>query len=147
MVKNNKGWIKIVEAFIAILLIMGVLLILINRGYIGEKDISSQVYDMEVSILREIQLNDTLRDKILNAGEPPIEWEDVNFPLDIKNKIINRIQKYLECKAKICKMDEICELKEYPEKDVYAQAVAITTTLQTPEEKQLKQLKLFCWVR
>ena len=142
---NKKGWIKIVEAFIAILLVAGVLLIVINQGYIGKKDISSDVYDVEVSILREIQLNDALRDDILNAEPIPIKWDD--FPPNIKTKIIDRTPNYLDCEAEICEMDEVCELDEYPEKDVYAQSVAITTTLETPEEQQLRQLKLFCWVK
>jgi hypothetical protein len=144
MIKNSKGWIKIVEAFIAILLVAGVLLIVINKGYLGEKDISSQVYDVEVAILREIQLNDTLRDYVLNA-ESPIEWNDENFPTEIKDKIGSRTPNYLDCEAKICRLEDDCELSEYPEKDVYAHAAAITTTLETTEGYQLKQLKLFCW--
>ena len=142
---NNKGWIKIVEAFVAILLVAGVLLIVINQGYIGKKDISSQVYDVEVAILREIQLNDVLRNEILSVVSP-IEVTEDNAP-QTWNKIIDRAPSYLDCKAKICEMDEICELDEYPGKDVYAQSVAITTTLETPEEKQLRQLKLFCWAK
>jgi hypothetical protein len=143
--KNHKGWIRIIEAFVAILLVAGVLLIVINKGDIGKKDISSTIYDVEISILREIQLNDALRNDILSVT-PPVEWNDTNFPLSIKNKIIDRIPAYLDCEAKICFMDEICELNEYPKKDVYAQSVAITATLQTPEEEHLKQLKLFCWI-
>lgn len=143
--KNKKGWIKIVEAFIAILLVAGVLLVVINRGYIGKKDISSQVYDVEVSILREIQLNDALRVEILNATVP-IEVTEGDVP-QTWGKITDRTPNYLDCKAKICRMGENCELEEYPEKDVYVQYVVITTTLETPEEEQLRQLKLFCWVK
>ena len=140
--KNHRGWIKIVEAFVAILLIAGVLLIVINKGYIGKKDISSQVYDVEISILREIQLNDTLRNDTLNAEPVPVKWND--FPPNIKNKILARTPNYLVCEAKICEMDAICKLDEYPEKDVYAQSVAITAALETYDPKQLK---LFCWVK
>ena len=145
--KNRRGWIKILEAFIAILLVAGVLLIVINKEYIGEKDISSQVYDVEISILREIQLNATLRDYVLNvnAENLPVEWKDDNFPQDIKDKIDSRKPNYLNCEAKICWLNESCELTEYPKENIYAQAAAITTTLETPEEEQLKQLKLFCW--
>lgn len=147
VIKNKKGWIRIVEAFVAILLVAGVLLIVINQGYIGKKDLSSQIYGVEISILREIQLNDTLRDDVLNAGEPPVGWDNATFPQSIKDKIIERVPNYLDCKSQICWMDEICELDEYPEKDVYAQSVAITTTLETPEEQQLRQLKFFCWAK
>lgn len=142
--KNKKGWIKILEAFIAILLITTVLLIVIKQGYFGEKDISSQVYDIEIAILREIQLNNNLRNEVLNS-ETPLEWD--NFPEILKEKINSRTPSYLECEAKICQLRDNCELSEYPEKDVYAQAAAITKTLDTPENTELKQLKLFCWSR
>jgi len=145
MMKNKKGWIKIVEAFVAILLVMGVILIVIDKGYIKKRDISSEVYSAEISILREIQLNDTLRKDILNAGPPlPINWSDGNFPLNIKNKITNRAPNYLECEAKICEMEKICTMGGDSEKDIYAQSVIITTTL---TELDYRQLKLFCWVK
>ena len=42
-IKNNKkAWIRIIEAFVALLLITGVLLIVINKGYIGKEDVSSK---------------------------------------------------------------------------------------------------------
>jgi len=138
---NCRGWIKIVEAFIAILLIAGTLLIVINQGYIGRTNISSKIYEMEVSVLREIELNDMLRNEIL-AVSLPTKWDE--FPANVKNKIKNRIPDYLECTAKICEMDKICALDEYVDKDVYVQSVAITANLETYNPRQLK---LFCWVK
>jgi len=143
---RKKGWIKIVEAFIAVILVAGVLLIVISQGYLGKKDISSQVYDIEISVLREIQLNDTLRNDVLDA-ETPIESDDSGFPQRIIDKVNSRIPDYLECKIKICWLSQSCDLDKSPKKDVYAEAVAITTSLETPEEKQLKKLKLFCWAK
>ncbi|GAJ11607.1 unnamed protein product, partial [marine sediment metagenome] len=69
--KNKRGWIRIVEAFVAILLVTGVLLVIINKQYIGKDDISAKVYDVELSILREIQSDTALRDSILQAGTLP----------------------------------------------------------------------------
>ena len=140
----KKAWIKIVEAFVAILLVAGVLLIVISQGYIGKKDISGQVYDVQISILREIQLNDTLRNDVLDVNDP-IEWDEEDFPLSIKNKINSRVPNYLECKARICEIeDKSCELNEYPKGDVYAESTVITAVLETYGPKQLK---LFCWMR
>ncbi len=144
MIKNKKGWVKIVEAFLAILLVAGAVLIVINKGYVGEKDISSQVYDVQIAILREIQLNKSLRSDILGTTAPS-EWNDSNFPDSIKEKINSRIPSYLECEAKICGLSVSCELSRYPKENVYAQAAAITKTLETEPGEQLKQLKLFCW--
>ena len=146
MRKNKKAWIRIVEAFVAILMVTGVILIIINKGFVEKEDISATVYDVEIAILREIQLDDSLRNDILNVMILPMEWDHDNFPSRIKEKIIDRMPNYLDCEAKICDMNENCELNEYPKKDVYAQAVAITTTLQSPPGTLFKQLKLFCWV-
>ncbi len=137
MVMNKKGWIKIVEAFIAILLVAGVLLFVINRGYIGKTDISERVYQAQLSILREIELNDTLRTEILSA---PL---DGDVPDEVINKINERKPDYLTCTSKICKMDVICESDETPlDKDIYAQPVAIAAEGSTFNPRQLK---LFCW--
>jgi hypothetical protein len=64
-VNNKKGWIQIVEAVVAVLLVATVLLITINKGYIGKSDMSESVYKTELSILREIQTNDNFRTEIV----------------------------------------------------------------------------------
>jgi hypothetical protein len=137
------------------MLISAALIILINKGYIGE-DTSSRVYDIQLSVLREIELNDNLRSQILcapddaNCINPPtlpeggIEDENSDFPEEVKNKINERMPDAYICKSKICELDKICELFNYEiDKDIYAQAVSITATL---EEYSPRQLKMFCWV-
>jgi len=148
MIKNKRGWIRVVEAFVAILLIVGVLLFVINKGYIGKKDISKQVYDAEISILREIELDDNLRTEILNLPliedgvviEGGVVVTETNLP-NIYQKIKFRPPEYLECEAKICELDKIC-IMDSLDKDVYAQAVAISAT---NEIYRPRQLKMFCW--
>ena len=53
--KNKKGWLEIVEAFTSVLLIAGVLIILAGNFRADTQNFSSQVYDLEHAILREIQ--------------------------------------------------------------------------------------------
>ena len=137
--KNKRGWIKIVEAFIAVLLITSVLLIIINKGYIGGKDISQKVYDVQLSILREIELDDSLRAEILGVENIPVEVDENS---EVYKRIENRKPAYLKCSAKICDLNVICALDNYPDTDVYVQSVAIATTLQSDA---MRQLKLFCW--
>ena len=143
--KNRRGWIRIVEAFVAILLIVGVLLIVINKGYIGKADISEKVYIAQLSILREIEVDDSLRAEILNAHPIPVVLDQFNAKVPyVKNKIDTRTPDYLTCEGKICALDEICALTSNIQKDIYAQAVAITAT---KEVYSPRQLKLFCWVK
>ncbi len=147
--KNRKGWLKIVEAFVAILLVATVALIVISRNA-GSRDISGRVYEAEISILREIQLNNTMRTlvlgvQILSSGIG-VESDNANFPSMVKNKINERTPSYLACKGKICTPEDSCFLADTSgiEKEIYAQSVIITvasgSTTYVP-----KQLKLFCW--
>lgn len=133
---NKKGWIKIVEAFIAILLVAGVLLFVINQGYIGKRDISGRVYEAQIAILREIELDDSLRSEILNAES------NGNVPQAVLDKVEQRKPDYLKCETKICELDVVCELETYIEKDVYAQSVAIAADRDNFDPKQVK---LFCY--
>jgi len=145
LTKNRKGWIEIVEAFVAVLLVAGVILIMLNRPSPQKTDISDKVYQAEISILREIQTNDALRTQIINAAEPmPIAWSDARFPIELKSKITARTPDYLSCIGKICNMTEICVTDEAKGKEIYAQAVSITSTLQT---LAYRKLNLFCWAK
>lgn len=155
---NNRGWVRIVEAFFSLLLIAGVFLIVLNKGSFGGDDASSRIYDLQLSVLREIELNDDLREDILCAPNSPpcidpilggsIENENEdgsansNFPQSVQTKINERMPNSLICKSKICTIDVICELGEYIDQDVYVQSVAIAATL---ENYDLRQLKMFCW--
>lgn len=146
---DKRGWIRIVEAVIALLLILGVLLFVINKGYFrSEGSISSKVYGDQIAILRGIELNQDLRFEILNAKWPTEEnqlsWNGI--PQIVKDKIISTTPAYLNCTAKLCELDKICILSdaETPTKvgNIYSQAVAIAAEQNI---YQPRQLKLFCW--
>ncbi|VVB79258.1 Uncharacterised protein [uncultured archaeon] len=150
---NKRGWIRIVEAFIAVLLVTGVLLILINQGYLGKgkSDYSAKIYDAQIAVLREIQIDSTLRAEILNVNPIPVSSDQTGlFPVNVLKKINDRITEYqyLNCTASICGLDKICPQPDTTnkEKDVYAQGVAISAEPNLPEFSP-RQLKLFCWTK
>ena len=146
LVKDKRGFIRILEAFISILLITGVILIVINKGYLKRTNITSQVYDVGVSILREVELDEGLRSVILEIDntELPVNWDDPRFPEEIETKVLERTPENLNCISNICKLDSICGMETYIEKDVYVQSVAIAANL---DIYQPKKIKLFCWVK
>ena len=82
----------------------------------------------------------------IDENELPIEWE--NFESkglgDIKDKINEMAPKYLECKAKICKLNDACVLDELTKQEIYVQRVTIAANY---EIFSPRQLKLFCWVK
>ena len=144
--RNKRGWVEIVEAFIAVLLIAGVLIVIVNTTDFGKGDLSQRVYETQLSILREIQTDDTLRGEIASSTEElPIIWENPNFPAGVKSKITERIPNYLECVGRICSIDATCVLDETRDKDVYSQSVVITATLESGAV--YRTLNLFCWTK
>ena len=142
---NKRGWIEIVEAFVSILLVAGVLLVLFNRGYIGGNDISEKVYEVEHAIVREIQTTAELRSSVLEVSEVPLTWADPRFPQDIKDKIIEKTPDYLECIAKICDLEDKCALDEEYQKDsdIYSQSGIISPTVGKGDVYRI--INLFCW--
>ena len=148
--KSNRkaSWIKIVEAFFAILLIVGVLLFLISKGYIGKTNNEEKVYRIENSILREIELDDDLRGDVLETTIPG-DGQPASPSQKVKAKIEKRKPDYLTCASSVCDPQSACGLPSGegypPDKEVYAQSVLITATLDKGYNP--KKLKLFCWFK
>ncbi len=141
MVKINKrGWIRIIEAVVAILIIMGLVFVAVDKGEIRGNS-GTKIYSAETAILREIQTDATMRNSVLNA-EIPVEEGEEEFPSLISEHINSRIPSYLDCTSKICWLNNSCELNDAPEKNTYVSSVAITVNLYKYEPRQIK---LFCW--
>ena len=141
--KNKKAWIRMVEVFVAISLIISVLLIVLNREY-PKEDPSAEIYEREISILRQVQVNNILRNEILQANPLPLPVNSSNLP-GVNVRIITETPNYLICNAQICNISDICVLnKPVVKKDVYAQSIFISANLTTYNPRQLK---LFCWTK
>ena len=144
---NKRGWIKIVEAFTAVLVITGALLLILGNNQTEKKDISEKIYEVEYSVLREIELNQTLRNEIMGVdnSEIPVKWHlfETQGLEEVKNKILEKIPNYLNCEANLCFLNQTCINNEYSDKDIYAKSIAIITN---QENYNPRQLKLFCWV-
>lgn len=141
---NKKGWIRLVEVFIAIVLLTGVLLIITNKVSSEKDNFQIETSKKELAILRDIELNNTLRTEILSVDSSnlPVEWRnfETQFP-NVKSRIVYLTPKNLECQAKICLIDDLCVLKELSNGDVYAESVIISANSTTYSPRQLK---LFC---
>lgn len=145
---NNRGWIRIVEAFLAIFLIASVVVLTINQQKV-QNDPTPRVYGYEIYILRGIELNDSLRNSIIGVSDSIIPVNSDNqtyFPSDVRNYIGNatRVQSSLSCVSEICFTNSTCAFWQSLGKDIYAQKIFISSTLQTYNPRQLK---LFCWFK
>lgn len=141
---NKRGWIRIVEAFIAILLLAGVLFVIVTKNSSNNNTFQEEMSKKELAILRDVELNNSLRAEILAVGSTnlPVEWENFGSGLqNVKDRIIYLTPKNLECKAKICLMNESCIMEESSKEDLYAESVIISADIDTYSPRQLK---LFC---
>jgi hypothetical protein len=142
---NKKGWLKIAEAFMAILLIIVVVLMILEREEIEDDDFSKEIYEVELNILEGVKLNDTFRNEILTVSNSqiPVEWTNFDIHLNlVKEKINSEIPYYLQCEAKLCKLNSSCLFNNSIEKDVYSKSTVIFSDLNVYAPRKLK---LFCW--
>jgi hypothetical protein len=139
-IKNKKGFLRILEAFIAVLLIAGVLLFVINRGNNNKDSLEESIFEIEKSILKEISQNDPLRRAILEYNGTQ------NTFYDLKVFAINKIDtQRFAIEFNICPLDQVCGLPQgiqYPNADVYSQSVPIASDLQGYNPKVVK---IFVW--
>jgi hypothetical protein len=144
--KNKKGWITLVEVFLSILLLAGVLLVVATQSSSNsnKSNLQTQISGEEIAILRDIELNNVMRTEIVNVDSDslPLEWEDFGSGLqDVMNRIAELAPKNFNCQAKLCLINEDCILNNPPEGDVYAKSVIISSDLDTYSPRELK---LFC---
>jgi hypothetical protein len=142
-IKSKHGWIRLIEVFVAILLLTGVLLIVTDRNNPSKESATSlEISKKEISILRDIELNNTLRTEILNAPLLPVEWSNFSVGLpNVKNKIEYLTPPNFECTAKICWLNRACLMEGLSGESIYAESVVISANL---NKYSPRQLKIFC---
>ncbi len=131
---NKKAWLRIIEAFIAILIVASVLIIVMLRNP-SQLDRGDEIYEKQRFILKQISLNDSLRGEILI------------------NKTIN-VEKFIESLApvswnfttRVCDFEKICGLLPSfnIEKEIYVDQILITSNLTYFNPRKLK---FFVWMK
>ncbi|MBS3091423.1 hypothetical protein J4217_03190 [Candidatus Pacearchaeota archaeon] len=135
---NKKGWIRILEASIAIIIIFGVLAFMVQEKKINNgKDLSQEL----PTLLDEIANNNILREKIVTTADVAgVEAEIEDF---LATKLTNPNIKY---KVKICEMDNTpCPLVPYPttiDNEVYTKERTISSVL---TKIAPRRVKIFMW--
>jgi len=125
--RNKKAWIRIVESFIAVMILAIFLLTLYSNQTNKSND---EIQILEDRILDGIIQNNNLREDIFS-----------NNLDNINNFVMERISSDLNFSVKICKIDNICNPDIFiPE--VYAKERVISSTLHIYEPRKIK---LFIW--
>ncbi len=144
MVGNKRGWIRIVEASIGILLVAGVLLAVYSRG-VRTEDLSEQIYELQILALDEIANDNDLRREILNGVETRENMREF-----IVNK--NYFPANFGFCVNVCDVGEVCGVNnavcnngEAPfDRNIYAEERIISADL---TKYFPKKIRLFVWER
>lgn len=130
---DKHGWLKVLEAVIAITLLIGFLLYMMSTSA-PKKDISRAVNEKEIYILNTISQNNSFRDDIIN-----------NNNANINVAIAKMTPTSWDFETRICPLDDICEGSTRPlDRDVYANEIVISST---DAEYGPKKLRLFIWAK
>jgi hypothetical protein len=140
MVKNKRGWMKIVEATLAVLIISGVL-IAVYSSQPKQGDFSKEVANFQKQILMDFSSQTNLRLNVLNSDDP------ADY-LELKNYVANKIPSYLNFSLKICDLTDPpqpCKNDDYVntiDKNVYVDEIIISAEIGQYEPKKVR---LFVW--
>lgn len=126
-IRGKRGWIRIVEAFIAILLMAAFLLTLYSTK---AKKTDSEIGKLQDAILDGVVQNNLLRIDILNGKDAGV----ISFAKE-------RMPSGLNFTVKICGVGDICSLDKYVA-EVYVKERIVSSTLY---DYKPRKLKLFVW--
>lgn len=135
--RNKRGWIRVMEAFIAIIIIFGVLLLLFSRnravGNTGE-----EITKLQINILDSLSRDNVVRNQVLS-----------NDSREVNRKVGLLIPNWLNYTVSICEPDLACSInisyisqETLRDREVYS---AETLILSNETYFNDKKLKLFFW--
>ena len=130
-INDKRGWIRVLEVFLAILIVMGALLVGVS-DLNSNQDSDIQIYEKQREILELINKNEGLRDDIIGGVNS-------NVNLFIEELIPN----YWEFETKICKLKQNCSKPTAYYGDVYSTEIMIAASLRNNNPKKLR---FFVWM-
>lgn len=136
---NKKGFIRIIEAFISIMLLLGLILLAVNNNHVNSKN-PKYILQKESDILSQIQMNNTLRQIIIQTTDYTLTSNDTTFNPELANYTKRNIIGY-NCYLKICPPEGICNMNLSSQNDIYAKESLIMTS---QSNYNPKKLKIFC---
>ncbi len=127
---NKRGWLRIFEAVVAIMLILGAVL-LIYSNQRNESSESRYIMDWQEEILNRVAENETLRNAVAGGENETI----VSF-------IEGNLLPNLNFSISICNLDVSCPMRGYVEEDIFVQERIVSGTIDIYHPKQVR---FFVW--
>ncbi len=140
--KTKKGWIRIVEAFMAIVILLAFVMVLLSqmRDLEGEK---SLVEKNNFKILKGIEINLSLRNEALSLSLPAY-FNDSGPSSNFKKYLSNRTLIGENCFLYFCALNDSCKLQTEVLKEVYSSEIFLyaNSTFYSP-----RKIKVFCYLK
>lgn len=138
---RKKGWIRIMEAVTAIL-IMASVLIVVYTNNAPEADYSGYVYNLQIGILMDIAGDEFLRNETLKSTEVPD-----NVSSSLEAFVRQKLPENFDFDLRVCNISSTTCVSENASKinsQVYVEDRIISSNLQKYDPKILR---LFVWER
>ncbi|MEN9625806.1 MAG: hypothetical protein RL557_134 [archaeon] len=129
---NTKGWIIIVEAFIAVLIVSTALLFILKEDV--PQGISAEMHEQQRAILEIISNDDTMRTEALNRQQTTIG------PF-IRSTLPDSFDYVLT----LCDSNQICNQGIPTDRDVFVSETILSADHDSFPGKKLTKLRLFVW--
>lgn len=139
---NKRGWLRIVEASIAVMMVLSSLLI-IGNGIKVDRETNPQ--NRFYYLLEEMSKNNTLRGVILsyNYSNPESETNNLQIITSINGFLANEIKdNTMNYKFNICAPLDSCTIGANVSKEVYSSERIITANL-TSQGLNEKKIKIY----
>ena len=134
MIKNNKkGFMRIIEAVIAILLILTAVLIFISQQTERFEN-PEEIYATQRSLLEIIANNETLRNEVIRSEH-----------IIIDEFIARSLPTSLGFTTSVCSVDEICNEGTPNDKIVYVSETIISANLTNYPDLRSQKLQFYTW--
>jgi len=132
---NKRGFLRVVEATVSVMIVMGVLFIFFTQARVS----TSPDYSEDArEILEELSRVSSLREAVLNG-----DMDSINIFVVGR---IDRLGSFLAYEIVICSVGDACGTIEYHEGDIYTAERVISSSLGVdPDELEPKKIRLFIW--
>jgi hypothetical protein len=146
---NKRGWMRILEATVAVLIVAGVMISVYSDKINGDNADNFYFYDLQIGVLNEISSDADLRLKVLNVVVE--SSSDSNFD-QLSDFIEDRLPSSIGFSLRVCDLGSPCKMfsDDYTatlDKSIYVEEVVISAEIGSGPGATYspKKIRLFVW--
>ena len=142
--KNKRGWITVLEATIAVMLVSGVLMVVYIKQDTDDSPVQDYIFNLQKQILADISMRGDLRTLALEKNETELNiFVGLKVPLAYRYSL--KVCR-LESENDFCKLNST-EVIETRGKEIFAEEIVISSELGngTSPIYSATKVRLFIW--